>query len=235
MSIISFHDLLRSTPLLLELQKSIMSDPSTSDSVGVTPSTDFHLIQGRTKNSVQLVHIGYIYGKDGKPNQSGGQSWRCIQRKSRCPGRLRTLNSRTLDTSSPPTTHNHPPSAGKCNAATIISEFKSASETAVSSNHQFYCRLTATADYDMLLNIYMLFNTFNLNFEVLINNLHLIFRSTVYFAQTSTSLKWTSLKRPLRSNGISLKRPLRSNGISLKWDFAQMSNHHIFVKFFVCH
>ena len=43
------------------------------------------ITQGRTQNSLNALHGGYRYSKDGKPLVSGHQSWRCIEKG--CKGR----------------------------------------------------------------------------------------------------------------------------------------------------
>ena len=70
----------------------IMSQPTN-----VTPSTSQCIlrtfIRGRNVNSVQIIHLGYCYGKDKTPTTDGRQAWRCVKRFIKCPGRLHTLVS----------------------------------------------------------------------------------------------------------------------------------------------
>ena len=68
-----------------------------SQPTNVTPSTSQCVlptfIRKRNVNSVQIIHLGYCYGKDKTPTADGRQAWRYVKRSIKCGGRLHTLVS----------------------------------------------------------------------------------------------------------------------------------------------
>ena len=78
-----------------------------------TDDDEIRIIQGRTSSSLNLLHAGFRYSKNGKPLVDGRQSWRCVKRNDRCPGRLYTINDSFHLLGKP---HSHPPDASDSNA-----------------------------------------------------------------------------------------------------------------------
>ena len=110
-------------PLLLLLK---MQSTTGSSS---TPSEKPTFIRGRTVNSLNVIYQGFRYSKDGKPTISGRQSWRCVLKKYKCPGRLYTLGDSICDTPRP---HSHPANFIDAEVKTIYSRAK---DLRISSNN----------------------------------------------------------------------------------------------------
>ena len=93
--------------------------PASSSSQPLTPAS-FKIVRGRTAGSQNLLHNGHRYSRAAKL-QDGRESWRCVQKKNRCKGRLYTRGGEIVGT---PLPHNHEPDFGDSEAAEIISTAK---------------------------------------------------------------------------------------------------------------
>ena len=106
-----------------------------------TPVTDIQIIQGRTPSSKNLLHAGFRYSKDGKPLTDGRQSWRCVKRNEKCPGRLYTVNDTFHCLGKG---HVHATDASDCNVKAAISKAKEMASTSQTSNHRIYCAVAGS-------------------------------------------------------------------------------------------
>ena len=97
------------------------------------------LVRGRTANSLNALHRGYRYSKDGKPTLCGKQAWRCHRKNDKCPGRLYTVNGELHSVTRP---HIHDPDIGDCEAREALSTVKNLAASTPSSNHRIYCTAT---------------------------------------------------------------------------------------------
>ena len=125
------------------------TNPSSSSQPTPHPPTDtsIKIIQGRTLTSKSLLNAGFRYSRDGNPLTDGRQSWRCVKRSPKCPGRLHTLNDAFHSLGKP---HTHPADAADSNAAGARSKIKVMASTTTTSNHRIYCAVTGPLPADTL-------------------------------------------------------------------------------------
>ena len=106
-----------------------------------TDDDEIRFIQGRTFSSLNLLHAGFRYSKAGKPLVDGRQSWRCVKRNDRCPGRLYTINDSFHLLGKP---HSHPPDASDSNAREAVAKVKQLASTSTSTNARIYSAVTGS-------------------------------------------------------------------------------------------
>ena len=103
------------------------------------------LVRGRTASSLNLLHRGFRYSKDGKLTLDGRQAWRCVKKNDKCRGRLYTLDGSLKSVTQP---HNHDADIADCEVRQVLSQVHDLAATTVTPNHRIYCSVTGPLSQD---------------------------------------------------------------------------------------
>ena len=130
--------------------------------LAMNTSDSIQFIQGRTKNSINAVYLGYRYSRDGKPTSTHKQAWRCVLRT--CKGRMHTVDGNLLSCTQE---HNHSADLADCEAKATLLSIKEIAASTRTPNHIIVlstprlldlCPRLPDCDYPLLLHAKRLLN-----------------------------------------------------------------------------
>ena len=107
--------------------------------------TTVKLVRERTATSLNLLHRGFRYSKDGKLTLDGRQAWRCVKKNDKCRGRLYTLDGSLVSVTQP---HNHDADIADCEVREVLSKVHDLAASTISPNHRIFSSTTSSLSQD---------------------------------------------------------------------------------------